>query len=185
MTAIKFGADGWHALFAKDFTVGNLARVAEATAQWLMKYKTPTVVLGHETQFGGELFVLTACKVLASHSIKVYLAKGFVSMPMVSLGTVKKNADLGIVITVSQNAPAFNGFKLKGANGGPLLPAKIQEIENLIPERNTIDLDNLTMREFEEKGLIEYIDLETICFRHIEVNANLHAIRESELRRMT
>ncbi|MCW3075907.1 MAG: Phosphoglucosamine mutase, partial [Bacteroidetes bacterium] len=37
MTSIKFGTDGWRAIIAKDYTVDNVARVAEATAQWLLK----------------------------------------------------------------------------------------------------------------------------------------------------
>lgn len=182
MTAIKFGTDGWRALIAKDFTVENLARVAEATAQWLMKYKTPSVVLGHDPRFGGVLFAETTCKVLASHGIKVYLAKGFVSTPMVSLGTVRKNADLGIIITASHNPATYNGYKIKGAYGGPLLPEKIQEIENLIAERNLINIDKLSIKEFEEKGLVEYIDLETMYCNHIEANFDLDTIRESGLR---
>ncbi len=37
MTTIKFGTDGWRAIIADDFTVDNLARVAEATSLWLLK----------------------------------------------------------------------------------------------------------------------------------------------------
>lgn len=182
MTAIKFGTDGWRAIIAKDFTVDNLARVAEATAQWLLKYKTPSVVIGHDSRFGGELFAETTSKILCSHGIKVYLAKGFVSTPMVSLGTVRKGADLGIVITASHNPSSYNGFKLKGSYGGPLLPDKIEEIENLIPLQNLIDIDKLHLKEFEYKGLFEYVDLETMYCNHIEANFDLTAIRKSGLR---
>lgn len=181
MTAIKFGTDGWRAIIAKDFTVDNLARVAEATAQWLLKYKNPSVVLGHDSRFGGELFAETACKVLCSHGIKVYLSKGFVSTPMVSLGTVKKNADLGIIITASHNPPTYNGYKLKGSYGGPLLPEKIEEIEKLIPQKNLINIEKYSIKEFESKGLLEYIDLESMYCNHIESNFDLKAIRESGL----
>jgi len=37
MKKIKFGTDGWRAIIAKDFTVANVARVAEGTALWLKK----------------------------------------------------------------------------------------------------------------------------------------------------
>lgn len=37
MNKIKFGTDGWRAIIAKDFTVNNVNRVAEATANWLKK----------------------------------------------------------------------------------------------------------------------------------------------------
>ena len=37
MSDIKFGTDGWRAIIAKDFTVGNVSRVAYATAKWTFK----------------------------------------------------------------------------------------------------------------------------------------------------
>jgi len=183
MTAIKFGTDGWRAIIAKEYTVENVARVAEATALWLLKnYNQPSVVMGHDNRFGGQLFAETTAKILSNHGIKVYLAKGFVSTPMVSLGTVRQKANLGIIITASHNPPSYNGFKLKGSYGGPLLPEKIEEIENLIPGKNPYDLDKLSLKEFQDKGLIEYIDLETMYCDHAEANFDLDAIRKSGLR---
>ncbi|MES2590688.1 MAG: phosphoglucomutase/phosphomannomutase family protein [Bacteroidota bacterium] len=182
MTSIKFGTDGWRAIIAEDFTVNNVARVAEATAIWLMKNsKQPSVVLGYDCRFGGELFAETTCKVLCNFGIKVHLAKGFVSTPMVSLGTLRKNADLGIVITASHNPASYNGYKLKGSYGGPLLPEKIEEIENLIPETSNFEFNKTNLKEFEASGLLEYIDLETMYCEHVEANFDLKAIRESKL----
>jgi phosphomannomutase len=183
MATIKFGTDGWRAIIANDFTVDNVARVAEATAQWLLKnHKQPSVVIGHDPRFGGQLFAETTCKVLLSFGIKTYLAKGFVSTPMVSLGTVRKKASLGVVITASHNPPAYNGYKLKGPYGGPMLPDKIEEIESLIPERHTVNLDKISLNNYLDKGLLEYIDLETMYCEHVEANFDLHAIRNSGIR---
>ena len=89
MTKIKFGTDGWRAIIAQEFTVENVARVTEATAIWLNKnFEKPSVVLGHDCRFAGELFAHTSAKILIAHNIIVYLAKDFVSTPMISLGTV-------------------------------------------------------------------------------------------------
>src|SRR4051812_18223565 len=113
MPDIKFGTDGWRAIIAKDFTVENVERVSEATAKWLLKKtRTPKVVVGHDCRFGGELFAQTVVKVLCSMGVQCYLAKDFVSTPMISLGTVRQKADLGIIITASHNPPEYNGFKL-------------------------------------------------------------------------
>src|SRR5688572_11578566 len=137
MSKIKFGTDGWRAIIAQEFTVENVARVAQASATWLKKNNAKSVVVGHDCRFAGELFAETVTKVMAHHGIKVYLAKGFVSTPMISLGTVRHKADLGIIITASHNPPEYNGFKLKGSYGGPLLTEQVQEIEDLIQEKNT------------------------------------------------
>ena len=113
MSDIKFGTDGWRALIAKDYTVNNVARVSIAVANWLNNnYDNPTVILGHDCRFGGELFSQTVAKTLVHFNIKVKMSYGFVSTPMVSLGVVKESADLGVVITASHNPPTYNGYKL-------------------------------------------------------------------------
>jgi phosphomannomutase len=180
MSKIKFGTDGWRAIIAKDFTVDNVARVTEAAALWLKKnFKDPSVVVGHDCRFAGELFAETVAKVLNAHGIKVFLAKDFVSTPMISLGALKLNASLGIIVTASHNPPSYNGYKLKGGYGGPLLPEKIQEIEDIIPDRNAHNLEQLSLKE---GSLLAYVDLETMYCEHVEKNFDLEAIRKSGLR---
>src|SRR5690606_18104971 len=119
-------------------------------------------VVGRDTRFAGELFAETVCKILASHGIKCFLAKGIASTPMVSLGTVRHKAGLGIVITASHNPPMYSGFKLKGAYGGPLLPALVEEVERLIPQNTRRDPDKLSTEEFKKQGLIVNTDLDTM-----------------------
>ena len=179
---IKFGTDGWRAIIAKDFTVENVARVAEATANWLLTKRggKPSVVLGHDCRFAGELFCNTIAQVLCSKGITVHLAKGFVSTPMISLGAVNIKTDLGIIITASHNPPDYNGFKLKGWYGGPLLPSMVEEIENLIPDHCSIDLNN-TLEQFEKNKLLLYTDLENMYIDHVKKHFDLDAIRKSGL----
>ena len=83
---IKFGTDGWRAIIGADFTVQNVARVSEATGLWLkQKYTNPSVIVGHDCRFAGELFMETVAKALVQQGIKVKMARGFVSTPMISL----------------------------------------------------------------------------------------------------
>ena len=181
MTKIKFGTDGWRAIIANEFTVENVARVSVATGEWVKKnYDNPSIVIGHDCRFAGELFAETATKVFASQGIKVLLAKGFVSTPMVSLGAVRKGVSLGVVLTASHNPPAYNGYKLKGHFGGPLSPEDVQVIEDKIPDVSNIDL-SASMADLEAAGLLEYIDLETMYVKHVEANFDLEAIKESGL----
>ncbi|MGZ3862268.1 MAG: phosphoglucomutase/phosphomannomutase family protein [Bacteroidia bacterium] len=182
MSEIKFGTDGWRAIIAKDYTTDNVARVTEAVAQWLLKNeKDPVVVLGYDTRFGGKLFADTTAKILCRHGVKVFLSTNFASTPMVSLGTVAKKASLGIIITASHNPPSYNGFKLKGAYGGPLLPEKIEEIEALIPDKNPHDIETLTLAQHEANGLLENIDLESMYCEHLQAHFDLEMIRKSGL----
>ena len=185
MTQIKFGTDGWRAIIGKEFTVDNVARVSEGTAKWLLNQPSvighqPSIVIGHDCRFGGELFAETAAKVLAHYGIKVYLAKGFVSTPMVSLGTLRQKANLGIIITASHNPPSYNGFKLKGDYGGPLLPEQVSEIENLIPEKCSVNLDAHSSSYAD--NLIRPLDLEAMYIKHVQKNFDLRTIRKSKMK---
>lgn len=182
MSKIKFGTDGWRAIIAKDFTVENVSRVSEATALWLKKnYKDPKVVVGHDCRFAGELFAETVAKVMVAHGVKVCLAKGFVSTPMISLGALNKRADLGIIITASHNPPSYNGFKLKGSYGGPLTPSKVQEIEDIIPDRSSTSLDAISMDEQIKSGMVQMVDLEGEYLDHVRKNFDIELIKKSGL----
>lgn len=183
MTKIKFGTDGWRAIIADDFTVDNVARVSVATAAWVKaRYDDPTIVIGHDCRYAGKLFAETAAKVFIDAGIKVKLAEGFVSTPMVSLGTVKMGASLGVVITASHNPPSYNGYKLKGHFGGPLLPENVQEIQDIIPDAHGLDLKGVDLQHAMDSGMLEMVDLETMYVKHAEANFDLDAIRNSGLK---
>jgi phosphomannomutase len=176
---IKFGTDGWRAIIAEDYTVENVKRVSYATALFMKKKGLTKVVIGHDTRFAGELFANTAAQVLASQGIRVQLAKGFVTTPMVSLGVVKTKSGLGIVITASHNPPSYNGFKLKSMLGGPSVPADIAEVEALIPNEFNEPLPSI--EEMLEEGLLSYIDLEDMYMKEVNQKIDLPTIWQSNL----
>lgn len=175
MQNIKFGTDGWRAIIAADFTCDNVARVSYATAKWLLnRTPNPTVVIGHDCRFAGQLFTETAIKVLTAMGVKVLTHKGFVSTPMVSLATVKLNANAGIVITASHNPPSYNGFKIKDGFGGPAAPAEIALVEAQIPE--TAQIPDISMQSLIDNGMLRYIDMEDLYEKHVRESFDLTAI---------
>lgn len=178
MSSIKFGTDGWRAIIADDYTVENVTRVSQATALWLKKnYKNPSAVIGYDCRFGGQMFAETVATVFANHGIKTLLSTGIASTPMVSLGVVKKKASIGVVITASHNPASYNGFKLKGEYGGPLLADKVKEIEDIIPEK----AGKYEMTAAAQK-LILPIDLETLYCEQVEKHFDLKLIKKSGVR---
>lgn len=179
MYQIKFGTDGWRGIIALDFTVDNVKRCAQGTAEYIKKHFADnlSVVLGHDCRFAGSLFADTTAQIMCANGIKVKMAKGFVSTPMISLGAVEHKAALGIILTASHNPPAYNGYKLKAHYGGPASPATIDEVEQLIPEQI-----NLTLKPIEtlvKEGMIEYVDLETAYVNEVEKKFDLDAIKNS------
>ncbi|MDR4988943.1 MAG: hypothetical protein RG741_08930 [Bacteroidales bacterium] len=183
MHTIKFGTDGWRAIIAKEFTTANVARIAAATARWaLQKDNKPVIMLGHDCRFGGELFVETVARVLAAYDIKVLMAPSFVTAPMISLGTKEHGCTLGVFITASHNPPLYNGYKLKGPYGGPLLEKEVLEVEALIAAAPEEYDDQIPLEELTSKGLLEIIDLERLYIEYLEAQFDLDAIRNSGVR---
>jgi phosphomannomutase len=181
MSDIKFGTDGWRAIIADDFTVNNVKRVAAATAIWInSELSGGSAIVGYDCRFGGKLFAETTARVLASHGIKVWLSTDFVSTPMVSLATLKQKASCGIIITASHNPPSYNGFKIKGNYGGPALPEMIETVEKNIPDAYRGNFE--TLEELTDKGLIQYLDMETMYQKHAESHFDMAAINNSGIR---
>lgn len=180
---IKFGTDGWRAIIADTYTVENVARVSEAVAIWLKKEVkgTPSVLIGYDCRFGGQLFMHTAAKVLVAHGIHVVMDENFVSTPMISLGATVHKVDLGIVITASHNPPSYNGYKLKANYGGPLAPEKVQEVQDLIPEDVSVDYEGIAIADAKAAGTVRCVDLEQEYCDHVAKNFDLEAIRKADL----
>lgn len=180
---IKFGTDGWRAIIAKEFTVDNVARVAEATGIWLKNnYEQPKVFVGHDCRFGGELFMETCVKIFVQQGIPVLMSRGFVSTPMISLASKKYGCQIGVDLTASHNPPTYNGYKLKADFGGPLAPEHISEVEALIPETCSLDYEEVSIQSAIEKGLVEVKDIESDYINHVQNSFDLNAIEQSGLK---
>jgi len=178
MTTIKFGTDGWRAIIAKEYTVDNIKRIATATALWIKQQGGDKLVLGYDCRFGGLMFAQTTAQVMGKHGIKVFFDRNFASTPMVSLGVVQKKAYMGVVITASHNPPSYNGYKLKSNYGGPTIPKDIAAVEDLIPDHHITD-QLPSLEEMEEKGLLEYVNLEDMYMQAVEDKFDLDTIRNS------
>ena len=128
MAQIKFGTDGWRAVIAEDFTFANVARVAQATADfWKSEIANPKseifgrelkVVIGYDRRFFSDRFAQTTAEVFAGNGFQVVLTPEPTPTPSVSFAVKQLHAIGGVMITASHNPPSFNGFKLKSYYGG-------------------------------------------------------------------
>ncbi len=182
MYVIKFGTDGWRGIIADEFTVENVKRVAQGTADYILKNHADnlTVVIGHDCRFAGELFAETTARVMCANGIKVKLAKDFVSTPMISLGTVYYKTALGVIITASHNHASYNGYKLKAHYGGPSSPTTIDAVEKSIPDSVLLNLKSID--EYVSEKMIDYVNLEDLYVSEIENKFDLKSIKESGFR---
>jgi phosphomannomutase len=139
---IKFGTDGWRAVIAEDFNFANVARVAQAAADfWKSEIgnpkseifgRRPKVVVGYDRRFFSDRFAQITAEVLAGNGFQVILTPEPTPTPSVSFAVKHLNAVGGVMITASHNPPIFNGFKLKSHYGGSSSPEECQAVESFL-----------------------------------------------------
>ncbi len=142
MTQIKFGTDGWRAVIAEDFTFANVARVAQASADyWNTQYQARNVekkvIIGYDRRFFSDRFAQTSAEVFAGNDFQVVLTPEPAPTPSVSFAVKDLHAIGGVMITASHNPPIFNGFKLKSYYGGSSSSEECQAIEGFL-DRNPV-----------------------------------------------
>ncbi len=120
---IKFGTDGWRAVIADTFTFENVRIVSQAIADWINRdlkkiSGTKKVALGYDARFLSKEFADAVAEVLAANDIKVLLSKDLIPTPALSFGVPNNKCVCGVMITASHNPYAFNGIKIKTAEGG-------------------------------------------------------------------
>ncbi len=118
MDNLIFGTDGWRDIIGDKYTFANVARVAQAYANYLEEEGASKVVVGYDTRFNGELFAERVAQVLAANGLEVLLSKSYLPTPALSFAVKYYDAGGGVMLTASHNPPAYHGFKLKGPYGG-------------------------------------------------------------------
>src|SRR5271156_2151383 len=112
--SIQFGTDGWRAVIAGDFTFDNLARVAQATADfWLARPAPGTknlAVVGYDRRFLSDEFARSVAEIFAANGLETLLSNCPCPTPSVSFAVKQEKAVGGVMINASHNPPKFNGY---------------------------------------------------------------------------
>jgi len=142
---IKFGTDGWRGIIADDFTYGNVRRVAQGAAQYMLtRSKDPIAVVGYDCRFASEDFAQAVAEVFANNGIRTLIFDRPSPTQVASWTVIDRRATGGAVITASHNPYHFNGFKYKTETGSAVPSEVIAELERNInalaevpaPDRN-------------------------------------------------
>jgi phosphomannomutase len=183
---IQFGTDGWRGLIADDFTFDNVAKVAQATANYFRRKKKihNGIVVGYDARFLSRAFAETTAEVLGNAGIHVKLASGIATTPMVSLAVKKLKAAGAVIITASHNPAQYNGFKIRGEFAGPAYPEQIAKVEEKLQEvlrQNKRQLKK-SLSQLGEEGTVENLDLSRIYLNEIRAKVDLKVIRGARVR---
>ncbi len=183
MANIKFGTDGWRAVIAEDFTFANVARVAQATADYWSKNPVvgteKNVIVGYDRRFFSDKFAECAAEVLAGNGFTVVLTPEPTPTPSVSFAVKNQRAVGGVMITASHNPPAFNGFKLKSHYGGSSDSETCKAIESFL-DQNPVRAEKLSEAIQSKQVLVE--DVRPAHYAALKRLVDFKLIAKSKLR---
>jgi len=186
MAQIKFGTDGWRAVIAEDFTFANVARVAQATADfWQSEIRNPKseifgrqpkMVVGYDRRFLSDRFAQITAEVFAGNDFYVVLTPEPTPTPSVSFAVKNLGAVGGVMITASHNPPIFNGFKLKSHFGGSSGPEECAAVEKLLDATAPKQIAN------RQSPIVNLRDVRPAHFAAIKRLVDFKLIAKSKLR---
>ena len=186
MSEIRFGTDGWRAVIAEDFTFANVARVAQATADfWKSEVENQKseiygralkVVIGYDRRFLSPQFAQITAEVFAGNSFQVILTSSPTPTPCVSFAVKNLGAIGGVMITASHNPPIFNGFKLKSHFGGSSDEATCKAVESFL------DKNPPSLKTKNSKLKISIQDVRPAHFAAVKRLVDFKLIAKSKLR---
>ncbi len=189
MTQIKFGTDGWRAVIAEDFSFNNVARVAQAAADY-WKAETQNakseifgrqlkVIVGFDRRFFSDRFAQISSEVLTGNGFQVVLTPEPSPTPSISFAVKNLDAIGGVMITASHNPPIFNGFKLKSYYGGSSSPDECKAVESCL-DKNPVS--RVKFEEAIKSGQISIQDLRPAHYAALKKLVDFKLIAKSKLR---
>jgi alpha-D-glucose phosphate-specific phosphoglucomutase len=182
---IKFGTDGWRGVIAQDFTFDNVRVCAQAVANYLKQAHLASrgLIIGYDTRFASEDFAAATAEVVAGNGIKVYLCPRATPTPVVSFGTLARQAGGAVIITASHNPGSWNGFKVKSETGSSAPSEVTAEIEKQISRiLTTGKIAQMPLAKALKQNLVEYLDLAPIYFKQVARLVNLNELRQAKLK---
>ena len=111
------------------------------------------VVIAYDSRHKSPEFAMETAKVLMANGIQTYLFESLRATPELSFALRHLGAFSGIVLTASHNPPAYNGYKVYGADGGQLPPTAADQ---LVAHVNAVT-DELTVATAEVEGKLVMI----------------------------
>ena len=123
-----FGTDGVRGIANADLTPELVFRLGEAAGHFLGDRGRGRIVVGRDTRRSGEMLEAALVAGLCASGADA-LVTGIVPTPAVALLVRELEADGGVVISASHNAPQYNGIKFFSRDGFKLPDDLEDEIE--------------------------------------------------------
>ncbi|MEN6348148.1 MAG: phosphoglucomutase/phosphomannomutase family protein [Syntrophomonas sp.] len=165
MTSIKFGTDGWKAVFAREFTFANCRLVSQAIATYLtgQNQTRKGLIIAYDQRFMAEEFARECARVIVGNGIRAYVMRKAAPAPLAGFAVRHLEAGGALIITGSRHSPEYCGMKYLDSSGGPALPEITEVLEQEIDRIGASGrLYELDLHEADKLDLYKEIDLERV-----------------------
>ena len=163
---LAFGTGGLRGVLGAGTNRMNLYTVSKATrglGKYLLEtFENPTCAVSCDSRIHSTDFARLTAATLADMGVRVYIYKTLMPTPMLSYAVRHLHTSAGVMVTASHNPAKFNGYKVYGEDGCQITIEAADRIYGYICAEETLveqlpDFDALM-----EKGMISWIDDETI-----------------------
>ena len=163
---LAFGTGGLRGVLGAGTNRMNLYTVSKATrglGKYLLEtFENPSCAVSCDSRIHSTDFARLTAATLANMGIRVYIYKTLMPTPMLSYAVRHLKTSAGVMVTASHNPAKFNGYKVYGSDGCQITIEAADRIYGYICAEETLveslpDFDTLM-----EKGMISWIDDETI-----------------------
>ncbi len=173
MNSIRFGTDGWRALYGSGYSEENVIRVADAAARVLAESNPHgTMYVGYDTRRDGHRYAEAAAGAVAARGLKTILSDAYCPTP--ALGwAVSQDPDAvgGLMLTGSHAGADYGGVKVRMGDGGAAPKDVTDAIERAIaPEADS------------RSGQFETIDIMAPYLDSLKTLVDVRAIRDARLK---
>ncbi len=161
-TDLAFGTAGMRGVLGMGrnrMNIYNIRRATKGLAAYLIGLGAADAgaAIAYDSREKSDVFARETALVLAASGVKAYLFDALRPVPVLSFAVRHLSAAAGVVITASHNPPAYNGYKVYGADGAQLSPEAAAEVTREIMRLDYADCLPMDEREALDKGLLQII----------------------------
>jgi len=163
---LAFGTGGLRGVLGAGTNRMNLYTVSKATrglGKYLLEtFEKPSCAVSCDSRIHSTDFARLTAATLADMGVRVYIYKTLMPTPMLSYAVRHLKTSAGVMVTASHNPAKFNGYKVYGADGCQITIEAAERIYSYICAEETLVPQLPDFDEQMAKGMISFIDDETI-----------------------
>ena len=163
---LAFGTGGLRGVLGAGTNRMNLYTVSKATrglGKYLLEtFEQPSCAVSCDSRIHSTDFARLTAATLAEMGVRVYIYKTLMPTPMLSYAVRHLKTSAGVMVTASHNPAKFNGYKVYGADGCQITIEAADRIYGYICAEETLVPQLPDFDEQMAKGMISWIDDETI-----------------------